>query len=229
MIILHENLYSEALHIAEVIEKSLSIKSSLKSEDLSFLFKPITKFDGFWHSCDEISKHFYTDTNGKRIIVLTPRDIYYCDESKEDNYCFAYEQDNSPKTSIVISTARLKGEDDKPRPELKVAQELYLKRLAVLALHEIGHDIVKSTHLKEDVWVNAETGYSIAMGLHCPNNRCALYQVSDVQTPDPKKGYIRVGSENRFDTGLDDLISRLASDFFCEDCRRNIQIDEKYR
>lgn len=229
MIILHEGLYLEASHIAKTLEKALSIRSSLREDDLTSLFEPIPEFNGFWHSCNRISQHFYESTKRKKVLVLTSKDIYFSNKSKDDDYCFGYDQDDPPKTCVVVSTARLKGTDDRPRQELEVMQEIYLKRLSVIALHEIGHEIVKGNHLKEAIWVNSETGYSIPTDVHCPNNGCVLYQVSEIQTPPPEKGYIKVGDEKRFDTGLDDLISRLTPDFFCEDCRNSMTINEKYR
>ncbi|MEI7719365.1 MAG: hypothetical protein WCI72_05835 [archaeon] len=229
MLILHEDLHSEAMHIAKVLEETLQIEPQLQSQDLSFLFKPLRKFKGFWHSCEEISEHFQAGKKEDVVMVLTPKDIYFGDKSKEDDFCFAYVQNDAQKTSIVISTARLKGEDGSPRTKLEVPQESYHKRLAVISLHEIGHDIIRGNHLQEAVWVNAETRYEISTGLHCPNNSCVLYQVGDVKTPDPKNGYIRVGNENRFDTGLDDLISRLKPEFFCADCKKSMRIYRRYK
>ena len=229
MIIIHEALDSEANHIAKIVEEVLSVDCALQSEDLSHLFERLERFNAFWHSCDRISEHLYSQTRGKKIIVLTSRDIYFNDESREDNWCFAYEQDNPPKTSIVISTSRLKGRDSSPGKELEIPENLYLQRLAAIALHEIGHDVVKGGHLQDATWVNAQTVYTVSTGPHCPNNDCVLYQVADVQTPHPREGHFLVGGQKRFDAGLDDLITRLNQAWFCGECIRSLEVDQKYR
>ena len=228
MIIVHENLKSEAQHISNVLRETLGIKSSLESQDMSFLFKPLPKFNAFWQSADKISKHFY-QRGEKAVIALTSKDLYFCDKSQEDDWCFAYADSNQKRVDIVISTARLKGKDSQPTQKLEISKELYYERLKVLALHELGHDIVNGQHLRKAFWVNTKTGYSIDTEYHCPNNNCTLYQVGDIQTPKPTEGYIRIGRTKRFDTGLDDLISRLPPEYFCDDCLASINIGKKYK
>lgn len=229
MIIVHEGLKAEAQHIASVFEEFLSLKPSLESANLEPLFKPIPKFNGFSQSCNELRQSIHERTKEKVIAVLTPRDIYFSDKSQEDDWCFAYAEGNQRRLTIVISTARLKGEDSQPMQKLEIPKELYFERLKVLALHELGHDIVNGQHLRKAFWANAKTGYSIDTGYHCPNNNCALYQVGDIQTPKPTEGYIRIGKTKKFDTGLDDLISRLSPNYFCDQCTASIKIDRKYK
>jgi len=229
MIIVHEKLKAEAQHVASVLGDFLSIKPSLESKNLDSLFQPIPKFNGFSQSCDELYQSIHERIKEKVIVVLTPKDIYFCDKSQEDDWCFAYAYGNQRRLSIVISTARLKGKDSKPIQKLEIPKELYYERLKVLALHELGHDIVSGKHLRRAFWVNAETGYQINTHKHCPNNNCVFYQLGDIQTPDPKKGYMRVGRTKKFDTGLDDLISRLGPDYFCDQCMASMKIGRKYK
>ena len=36
-----------------------------------------------------------------------------------------------------------------------------------------------------------------------------------------------IGNERRYDAGLDDLLKRITKNWFCENCRSNMVIDDK--
>jgi predicted Zn-dependent protease len=226
MLILYENQSEEAKAIKEAIEKTLKIKARIEQKDLTFLFEPIPKFNGFWHSSDKIARRL--SEKEKTIMVLTSKDIYFEDNSKEDDFCFAYTVPSTRRADTVISTARLTGKDDSSREKRTIPKELYFQRLVAMAIHEICHDIVRGSHLKETIWTNSQTEYSLNTGLHCPNNNCVFYQVAGVRTPTPLEGHILVGGEKKFDTGLDDLIKRLNPEYFCDDCKKTIKVGKKY-
>lgn len=170
-------------------------------------------------------KPIRVNPTSKAVLVLTPKDLYVTTESKDDDWLFGY---NIGKVSVV-SNARMKRHDDQPSNKVEVADELYLKRVIVLALHEIGHDIVKGNHFQSAVWINSQTGYELPLGPHCIDNRCAMYEVVSIKTPSREEGHLRLGKEMRFDAGLDDVISKLNQTYLCDKCHDSKKIDSSYR
>ena len=216
MIIIHENLESEARIIAQKIKEVLGFPIQISKFNLSEILIPIEEFQGYLIPNKE-TMHHSLDSN-KRFLLLTEKDIYYAKNSKEDDWIFAYEYDELNETPIIISTARLK--------QNPVAN--FQKRLEMLAIHEIGHDVVKGKHLQEAFWVNQQTGYRLKLGLHCPDNSCVLYEMTDIKTPTPEIGYLEIGGEPRYDSGMDEIIERLQLQFFCGTCTKALVIHSSY-
>jgi predicted Zn-dependent protease len=223
MKIIHESLPEEASQIAKSLKEILGLESELMEADLGEAFVPIPGFDGYWSSALELVE-FLNLAEGKVALVLTPRDIYSNNKSKDDDWGFGYTWGKL----TVVSSARLKRYDDKPSKELQVPPELYLKRLKALSIHEIGHKITHADHFQKAVWVNAKTGYEMDLGFHCNDNTCVMYEIVDIRAPPETEGYLRLGQERRYDAGLDDLLERINPNWFCDRCRRSIRIDEKY-
>ena len=146
-----------------------------------------------------------------------------CCQSKDDSWVFGF----NGNAVTIVSTARLKCADNKPSKVLEVCEEKYLRRLELLVLHEIGHDIVKVQHLVEVKYSNLATGYEFPLGPHCCDNCCALYEIIDVTAPE--NSCVVIGEEKHFDVGLDDLLERLHPDFFCDKCKSSIVRDDKYK
>lgn len=217
MIIIHENLESEAKIIAEGIKKIFPFQIEIISSNFSEkILTPIENFEGYLIPQNKVISKELDST--KRFILLTEKDIYYAKNSKEDDWIFAYEYDELSETPIIISTARLR----------KEPIENFERRLEMLAIHEIGHEVVKSAHLKEAFWVNQETRYRLSLGSHCPNNSCALYEMTDIDTPPKSVGYLEIGGEKRYDSGIDEIIKRLPPGFFCDKCASSLVIHPAY-
>ena len=231
MLIVHENMFEEASVIAEVVNNTYGIESSIKSIDLRDVFIPIPEFDGYLIFINEVElalRKFLAEIGSgieKAVFVLTPRDLFLEKGSRDDDWVFGY---NSGKNSVV-SVARLKREDNRPSDTLQVHKDLYRARLKLLGVHEIGHDIVKGKHMQSATCVNAKTGYESSLGAHCTDNTCVMYEVIDIKTPKSNEGYMVLGTEKRFDAGLDDLILGLRADYLCSDCGNSVKIDESYR
>jgi len=221
MLILHEGLSEEATLLANTLMRELDIFCETQLMDFSEFFFPIQQFEGYNYSIDMFKQKLGKD---KAKLILTGKDIYYKTISKDDDWIFAENNENI----TVISTARLKRYDDEPSCNIEVPKGIYFKRLSHIVLHEIGHDIIKGKHMRDAVWVNAQTGYQINLEEHCPDNRCIMYQVAGINTPLPEEGHMLVGGEKRYDTGLDELIARAYANKFCENCRISTVIDGKY-
>ena len=226
MIILHENLQKEAENIAARFNSRYGFNSEIINRDLTSAFLPIPEFNGFWESTSNL-KQFLGEYGDKKVFVLTPKDIYYTNTSKDDDWIFAVCADNI--NLIVMSTARMKRFDSKTSEILEVPEGLYIKRLETLALHEVGHDIVKGKHLQDAFWINAKTGYKLNLGLHCTDNSCALYEIVDIRAPPMEEGYMQLGDEKKYDAGMDDVIERLNPNWFCGNCIALMEISEGYR
>jgi predicted Zn-dependent protease len=113
------------------------------------------------------------ECNEKKVLVLTHRDIYANNSSKNDDWIFGYCSGNL----TLASTARMKRFDSQPSSVLEVPEELYFRRLETLAIHEIGHGVVRAPHLQLATWVNAQSGGELWLGMHCTDNTCVMYEV----------------------------------------------------
>jgi predicted Zn-dependent protease len=223
MILLHERMNEDAEHVKTVIEDLFEIPVSLVEDNLDQLFTPIPQFQGYYY----VPK---TDLLSQRVgatitVILTPRDIYGGDKSKDDEWAFAA---NVGQFS-VLATARLMGPDNTPRSSLCVERNLYLRRLSLMTVHELGHDLIKAPHYKNAAWVNVQNGISMPLGPHCDDNSCAMYEVVDVITPPRDEGHLLLGDERLYDAGMDEHLARLRADWFCSRCRDHIVISDAYR
>ncbi len=231
MLIVHENMPGEASIIAGALRDAYGIGSDIEHVNLEGVFTPIPEFGGYLASGVQVTlalQKFKSERGkgvGKATLVLTPRDLYSGNDSREDDWIFGY---NIGDISVA-SSARMKRPDGQPSSDVQVERDLYLRRLKVLAVHEIGHDVVQGEHLQLATWVNVQTGHELWLGRHCTDNTCVMYEVADIRTPKPTEGYIRLGTEKRFDAGLDEVIQRLRPDYLCGDCRDAVKIDTGYR
>lgn len=233
MIILHENMQEEAENTANVLKQIYGLESKLMNENLDRLFKElvIPEFNGYspgnWNIIN------YANSLGKAVLILTPRDLYADNKSKEDDWVFGSmwtpESLKREQCVGIVSSARMKRDDNQASSEIQVPKPLYLKRLATTGVHEIGHDVVNSPHLKQAALVNAQTGYSLPLGPHCDDNGCVMYEIIDIKTPSKEDSYLLLGDEKRFDAGLDELIARMHPNWLCDRCRQHIVIDDKYQ
>ena len=224
MIIVHENLEKEALEIADAFRRVYGLSSRITSEDLGSLFKPIPAFNGFWTSHGEIEEFMRNKYGEKRVMVVTPRDIYGGNKNQDDDWWIGYVVGNL----TGVSNARLKCPDNRVSSVLEVPEDLYLKRLKTVAVHELAHQAICGPHHKQASWVNARTSYEVKLGSHCTDNRCGFYEFIDIKTPPPEEGHLLLGGEKKFDAGLDDIISRLHQNWLCEQCLAHMNIDDSF-
>ncbi len=225
MIIIHESLPEEAAIIAKAFKQVFGLKSRLVEYDIEEAFEYIPEFDGYFIFNKPLPEKLCSRFRAyQKALLLTPRDIYVNSKSKEDDWAFACQAVNL----TMVSTSRIKRSDNKPSQKLEIPLELYAKRLTALAIHEVGHEVVKAGH-EEMYWVNAKTGYELLLGDHCRDNRCVMYAVVDLKSPPVEEGYLKIGDEKRYDAGLDDLIERLNPDFFCGKCKSEIKITKGYK
>jgi predicted Zn-dependent protease len=225
MIILHENLRDEAFHTAKAVHRCYNIPLKIMNADLSEIFKPIPQFNGYLESVDSLYDMLTVNFPNDAVMVLTGRDLYTGDKSRDDEWIFGY----SIGDFQIVSTASMKCEDNSPSDTLEVPLERFLKRFTSMAIHELGHSLVKAEHYKPTSWVNINNGLIQPLGKHCTDNTCVMYEVIDIKTPPRTEGYLLLGDEKRFDAGLDEHIERMRKDWFCDDCRNAITITDKYR
>lgn len=228
MRILHEGLPEEASVVAQALKDVFGIETDISEDSFDGVFAPIPEFDGFDYSYYEVISAISSrgiNASKQAVLVLTPRDLYMDKQSKDDDWIFGY----AIRGLSLVTNARMKRYDNSPSDSLEVPPELYHKRIAVLAVHEVGHDVAKAPHHKFASWVNSKTGHSLNLGPHCTDNGCAMYEIVDIKAPPESEGYMLLGEEKRYDAGLDDVLERLKPGWFCGQCRSAIRIDEKYK
>jgi predicted Zn-dependent protease len=214
MILLHERMNGEAIHLKKLIEEVFAIPVRLLEDRLDRLFVPLPKFEGYL--CEPktiLLKQEFPDT---AVFLLTQRDLYGGDASKDDEWMFGGNFDQFS----VVATARLMGRDSTPRSTLALDRDVYLRRLSLMTIHELGHDLIKNApHHQEASWVNIRSGTSMPLGRHCDDNSCAMYEVVDISAPTRDEGYLELGNQCVYDAGVDEHLGRLRVDWFCARCR----------
>lgn len=223
MIIVHENLTKEAEKVAQTLKEVYGFDSDIINRDLTPVFVRIQEFNGYWESAEQLEK-ILADFANKKILVITPKDVYARDVSQNDDWIFGYCWGNL----TLVSTARMKRLDSKPSTILEVTEKQYTKRLEALAIHEIGHSVVRAPHFQLATWINNKTGYELWLGQHCTDNTCVMYEIVDIRAPPREEGHMRLGSEKKYDAGLDDVLERIKPGWFCDRCKTSIEIDESY-
>ncbi|MBI2671291.1 hypothetical protein HYX18_04940 [Candidatus Woesearchaeota archaeon] len=226
MILVHENLPEEASKIKKVVKEVFNIESILINANLDRFFIPIQEFNGYWSHPSEKGYELIVGLKNT-VLIITPRDIYSDNKSKEDDFVFGH--DESENNLMIVSTARMKRHDNQPSNSLEVPLDLYLKRIVYTSVHELGHSIVRADHYKEAIWVNARTGHQLKLGEHCTDNTCVMYEIVDIKAPPLSEGYMLLGEEKKFDTGMDESLKRLNQDWFCDICRKAFKIDNMYK
>ena len=98
-----------------------------------------------------------------------------------------------------------------------------------MAVHEVGHDVVRALHHQQASWVNVRTSRVLTLGEHCDDNTCSMYEVVDVQSPPKSDGHLLLGRKKLYDAGLDPHTKRLRNDWLCEPCKRSVVISDPYR
>ncbi len=219
MIIIHEQLPEEAKYVAKTVNIVYGLESVLGEEELGNLFIPIPEFNGFKQSYHEIYGYFKDILENEKILILTGRDLYADNKSQDDDWVFGYYYRNL----AVVATARIKRYDNKQSAIVEVPEEIYLRRATYLAIHEIGHGVIKGNHLKYAKWINTKKGYELPLGMHCTDNKCALYEIVDITAPPLEEGYMQLGDEKKYDAGLDNVIERIYPDWFCRQCKDSLQ------
>ncbi len=217
MILFHEEtLRDDAMHIRRIIEDALEIPVDPQTYGNVALFVPLPQFDGFR---DEPARSVLAERfPGSVVLVLTSKDLYGNDKSREDDWVFGAQY----RPFGVVATARLMGPDSTPRRSLAVNRELYLRRLALMAIHELGHEFIQAPHHQEAMWVNVRSGTSMALGCHCDDNSCAMYESVDIRTPAQSEGYLMLGTARLYDAGLDAHLNRLRPNWFCQRCEDHL-------
>ncbi len=226
MLILHEQMQPVAVQLAAAIQYVFKIPSTLHEVDLEGLLDVVPALNGHNVGYWDGNLSAYGVPQDKATLVLTERDLLH--DERPDAWVFGVSTKVGPPRSIV-STSRLKGVDSRPRDRVEVALETYFNRVQAIGVHEICHHTIKKReHFKSTVWVDAKSGVRDNLGPHCPDNSCVMYQYGDIVTP-PEEGYLLVGDEPRYDTGLDEVIARLGQDWLCNLCRSSAEVSESFR
>lgn len=228
MILLHERMQSEATHLKGLIEEVFAIPVRVLEESLERFFVPLPEFEGY--SCVPKMALLAEEFPDTAVFLLTPRDLYLDDKSKDDDWVFAANFGPNFGQFSVVATARIMGRDSKPRSSLIINKELYLRRLSLMTIHELAHDLVKeASHHQDASWVNVRNGTAMPLGPHCDDNSCAMYEVVDITAPSNDEGHLKLGNKLLYDAGLDQQLDRLRADWFCSRCKDNIVIGESYQ
>ena len=231
MIILHENMQAEAEKVAAAVKDAYGIESKLVCEDLEQHLVPIPQFEGYHPLSRTLIQH--AGELGKAVLILTGKDLFANEESKDDDWVFGVRYDGKQigvdVDISVASSARMKRNDNQPSKTIEIPMDSYLRRVCTTSVHELGHSFVKGDHLKPAKVVNAKTGYTFSLGPHCPDNKCVMYEIIDIKTPSADDSYLLLGDEPKFDAGLDETIGRMYIDWFCDACRKSIIVDPRFR
>ncbi len=209
MLLLHEQMDPEAKAIAAAVQKVYGLPVHLREAEIVSLLPPLPALGGYLAEPTALLK--LPGVSGPGCMGLTRGDLFAGNQSPDDDWVFGMEHCEC----ILLSGARLLARNE-------TQGDLSLRRLVAMAIHEIGHAVVRGSHRKPAVWVNAATGYELPLGKHCPDRRCAMYEVVDLIAPLPEQGYMRLGDEPRYDAGLDELIARAHEDWLCSTCLASV-------
>ncbi len=83
MLILHENLDSEAEIVAKTLKDVYHIPVNVSSKNLEGLLVPNFNLNGYSGQSLEKLKEKYPEVNEKAALILTPRDLYWEDNENE--------------------------------------------------------------------------------------------------------------------------------------------------
>ena len=223
MLIIHENMQKEAEHIAETLRDVYGFESKLSNKNLKKVFQPLPEFNGYWESFSSFLD--YLKNEKRSVFVLTPRDMFFDNVSKEDDWAFGY---SGGKLSVLAS-ARLKRPDNKPSDVLCIPEKQYFKRLDQMAVHEVGHDVVHAKHMEQAIWVSTKNNHKMPLGPHCTDPSCVMYEVVDIKAPPKEEGYMLLGIKKIYNAGLDEIIEKNYPDRFCKKCKKGIIIPDYYK
>ena len=226
MKIFHENLPEEAEHIRKSIKNVYSIDARIFDRELDNLFIGIPKFGGdcFLPSPTHDKKVNEPLDDPSLDLILTSRDLYGRMDNKDSDWGFALSY--HPKMKIFVSTLRLKGTDSSPTKNLQVPPNVYLARLGLMGVHEVGHIVLRNpAHFQEAFYVD-DKGGELPLGKHCIDNRCVMYEVIDVSTPEA--GYMRLGGKKVYDATINGVLDRICPDWLCRQCKDSVSIKAEY-
>lgn len=228
MIIHHESLPQEAQHVADVLRQVYEMKSFISATDFKPFYyqRKLTDGEGtFLHDFDFAKTVGARKVDGQSIaehrFLLLDKDIYVPRRSTTvEDWAFGYAYPGSWLT--VFSVARLRGGHEKR----------YLDRIARLAVHEIGHERVRSNHFKPAIFCKTDFDGNVTqtmeLGEHCTDSRCAMYEVIDVQ-PKPNE-FMLLGEEKRHDAYIDVLLDQgNYPTWLCGDCDKVAQRGDEAR
>jgi predicted Zn-dependent protease len=219
MIIVHESQPVAAAHIKTVLKRTFHVPVQLTEQCVPEVFTATP--NGHLYSAERAEQFFHARFPDAAVLLVTGRNIFLSSDIKDD-FAIGF----SHGTHAVVSTARLRRGISYTK---HVSREQYLRRLAKVAVHEIGHGVVDGNHLQETTWVDMHASYRLDMGWHCADNTCVMYEFTDVQAPPVSAGHLLVGRTKRYDSGLDDQLRRMRSDWFCTDCKASINVTAPYR
>ena len=94
---------------------------------------------------------------------------------------------------------------------------------------KLATELLQAKHYKMAAWVSKRTNVPLVLGDHCTDNACVMYEIVDINAPPKEEGYMLLGDEEKYDAGLDDVLTRIYSQWFCRKCLDAIVIDEKYK
>lgn len=215
----------EAERLKQVIEHVFAIPVLVLSDNLDRFFVPLPKVEGYFYLPKK--QPLLEEFPQTAVLLLTSRDLYGGDQSKDDEWVFGATPYDGHH--CVVATARLMGHDNAPRTSLAIETDRYLRRLSLVTIHELAHDLVKAPHYQNAFWVNVRNGTSMELGPHCTEHSCAMYEVVDITAPPQDEGHLQLGEDRFYDAGLDEHLQRLLDDWFCFECRQHIVIIDDYR
>jgi hypothetical protein len=172
MILLHERMVDEATHLKQVIEHVFPIPVLVVEGNLDRFFDPLPEVEGFY--CLPKKELLLQEFPGAAVLCLTRRDLYGGNQSKDDQWVFGAIPSEGHHSAVA--TARLMGLDSSPRDSLNIDPDLYLRRLSLVAIHELAHDLVEAPHYRDAAWVSVRNGTSMPLGPHCTDHSCAMYE-----------------------------------------------------
>ena len=225
MIIIHENLEKEAKSIAKALKSVYKIPVEVCSRTTDEFFIPMHGMNGI--SADSLD-NIRDFAKNRAIFAITNKDLYFSEN--EDEWAWGCNEDGLS----IISTARLKREDDNPSDSLEVPENKYLKRLETVAINLAGQDFIspRAMHFVDFKGVYLEKfgqeSYTEKLGSNCPDDKCIMYQNTDIKNPLHQNSYMLVGDEIRYNGGLDENIEKMYPDLFCKSCRDSIRTPEIY-
>ena len=163
------------------------------------------------------------DKDVKAFIEAVRGHEHFCGVMDLTKYKAAGAYDPMTRT-IFLDDSILKGALSLSDGKIEVAAP----QLAPAYAHEVGHGVVQAPHHKPAYWVNVRTGQSLALGPHCTEPNCLMYESVDIRAPPREEGHLLLGGEKRHDAGLDDFLERRLPDWLCHLCMPFVDVNESY-
>jgi predicted Zn-dependent protease len=221
VLLIHQSLPQEAEVARRSICEVLGVPVVIEEQDTDRFLDEVHGAACAGHSCNRAWEVLAKERANETVLVLTSHDIM--DAARwDDPEAWYFGGTHLTQPHSVLSVARLRTGDGRPASP-PADPERYASRVAVMAVHEVGHVAFRDAphYFPAYCVVASRRDDPDSLGTHCDDNTCVMYEVIDIPTPPPDDSYLELrghASPIRTDAGLDDHIARMGAPRICSRC-----------